>query len=514
MRLILLLLLLPFCFSSNAQVKEKKIRKFAKTIKAEELRDKLSIIASAEMEGRATATEGQRKAAAYIEAQFRSIGLLPGNGDSYQQIYPVYQDSLLSVLLSADGKVLEQGVDYMVNLAASWNAEKTFNEIVFAGYGISDSAYDDLEGLDLRGKMVLIMEGEPKREGKYLVSGTDRPSPRWFNPNVRISNLRQRGAAAILYYQRVPRGAANNRGGLYNKPNQNSGLVYMIYPAGLKKLVGDEAAARVHAMATNNSIPSKEAWKHEVKASLSKAVKRLQSSNVLGLLPGSDKSDEYVFITAHYDHLGKRGDSVIYYGADDDGSGTTSVIELAEAFACAAKKGYGSRRNIVFMTVSGEEMGLWGSEYYSEHPVYPLEKTNVDLNIDMVGRIDPKYQGDSLNYVYVIGDDKLSSQLRPVTDSINRKYLGMELDRRFNDITDPNRYYYRSDHYHFARKGVPVIFYFNGTHADYHRPTDTVDKIRFDLMEKRVKLVYYTAWEMANAGAMLKRDIPLNIPPR
>lgn len=161
------------------------------------------------------------------------------------------------------------------------------------------------------------------------------------------------------------------------------------------------------------------------------------------------------------------------------------------------------------MAVSGEEKGLLGSEFYSENPVFPLSKVAVNLNIDMVGRIDPNYKGDSLNYVYIIGDDKLSSDLQPITDSVNKAYVHMQLDRRFNDLKDPNRYYYRSDHYNFAKNGVPVIFYFNGTHADYHRPTDTVDKINFDLMSKRIKLIFYTAWEMANRNEMIKRNIPL-----
>ncbi len=180
----------------------------------------------------------------------------------------------------------------------------------------------------------------------------------------------------------------------------------------------------------------------------------------------------------------------------------------------AKKKGEGPRRSIVFMNVSGEEKGLLGSRYYSEHPIYPLDKTTVDLNIDMVGRIDPTYKGDSMNYVYVIGDDKLSSDLTPITNEVNQKYFKMELDRRFNDPNDTNRFYYRSDHFNFAAKGVPIIFYFNGTHRDYHRPTDTVDKINFDLMEKRVRLIYHTAWVIAQKDTMLKRDIPLNMPPR
>ena len=241
---------------------------------------------------------------------------------------------------------------------------------------------------------------------------------------------------------------------------------------------------------------------------INKRTLTLQSSNVIALLPGTDKKDEFVLITSHYDHLGIRGKE-IYYGADDDDSGTTSVLQIAEAFAKARNEGHGPRRSIVFMTVSGEEKGLLGSEFYSEHPAFPLNKTSVDLNIDMVGRIDPGYKGDSLNYLYIIGDDKLSTNLRPLTDSVNKKYLNLQLDRRFNDLNDSNRYYYRSDHYNFAKNGVPVIFYFNGVHADYHRPTDTVDKIKFDVMSKRVKLIFYTAWEMANRNQMMTRDITL-----
>jgi Zn-dependent M28 family amino/carboxypeptidase len=242
---------------------------------------------------------------------------------------------------------------------------------------------------------------------------------------------------------------------------------------------------------------------------LQKATKHLQSTDVIGVLPGTDKKSEYVFVTAHYDHLGKHGD-VIYYGADDDGSGTTSILQIATAFAKARDKGYSPRRTIVFMTVSGEEKGLWGSEYYTNHPVFPLDSTSVDLNIDMIGRIDPKRTyGDSTNYVYTIGEDKLSSDLMVISDSVNNACCKLELDRKFNDPNDSNRFYYRSDHYNFASKGVPIIFYFNGTHADYHRPTDTVDKINFDLMAKRAKLVFYTAWAMANRDDMLKRDIPL-----
>jgi Zn-dependent M28 family amino/carboxypeptidase len=243
-----------------------------------------------------------------------------------------------------------------------------------------------------------------------------------------------------------------------------------------------------------------------------KTTIKLESSNVIGVLPGTDKADEYLFITAHYDHEGKRGDSVIYYGADDDGSGTVGVIELAEAFAKAKAAGKGPRRSIAFMTVSGEEKGLWGSDYYGSNPIFPLEKTTVDLNIDMIGRSDSSRKvGDSTNYVYVVGDDKLSSELKTISEAQNKKYTKLELDYKFNDPNDRNRIYYRSDHYNFAKHGVPIIFYYDGMlGADYHKPTDTPDKINYDLLAKRAQLVFYTAWEMANRNEMLKRDIPLD----
>jgi Zn-dependent M28 family amino/carboxypeptidase len=164
----------------------------------------------------------------------------------------------------------------------------------------------------------------------------------------------------------------------------------------------------------------------------------------------------------------------------------------------------------VFILVSGEEKGLWGSDYYTSHPIYPLEKTTVDLNIDMIGRTGFEYDKnkDSVNYVYVIGDDKLSSDLRPISEK-NNKTTGLRLDYKYNDLNDPNYFYYRSDHYNFAKHGVPIIFYTDGEHKDYHKPSDTVDRINFNLLSKRAKLVFYTAWEMANMDRMLKRDIPL-----
>src|SRR5690606_823111 len=213
-------------------------------------------------------------------------------------------------------------------------------------------------------------------------------------------------------------------------------------------------------------------------------------------------------ITAHYDHIGKltegEGD-LINNGADDDGSGTVAVIEMARAFAQAKEDGNGPRRSILFLAVSGEENGLLGSEYYSENPIFPLAQTMVNLNIDMIGRRDPEHS-DSDPYVYVIGSDKLSSELHEVSEAVNKKYTNLIFDYTYNDENHPLRLYYRSDHWNFARKNIPIIFYFDGLHEDYHKPSDEVDKIEFDLLTIRTKCVFYTAWELANRERSIEPD--------
>ena len=290
-------------------------------------------------------------------------------------------------------------------------------------------------------------------------------------------------------------------------PEQNAAL-YNISTKAAEQLIGADWSA-ISGSAKNAASPAK-MYKANLMLQLSKQVQFLESTNVLGYVEGSDKKDEWLVVTAHYDHLGKRG-NVIYYGADDDGSGTVGVVEMAEAFAKAKAAGHGPRRNIMFMAVSGEEKGLWGSAWYGDHPAVPLEKTTANLNIDMIGRVDTERKtADTLNYVYVVGDDKLSTELKPLSEGANKKYSKMVLDYKFNDPNDRNRIYFRSDHYNFARKGVPVIFYYDGMlQADYHKPTDTPDKINYTLLKKRAQLVFYTAWEMANREQMMKRDLEI-----
>ena len=238
----------------------------------------------------------------------------------------------------------------------------------------------------------------------------------------------------------------------------------------------------------------------------------LEASNVLAFIEGSEKPNEILVITAHLDHIGVEEDGQINNGADDDGSGTVAILEIAEAFQQAVIDGNGPKRSVLFLHVTAEEKGLLGSKYYTDNPVYPLEDTVANLNIDMIGRIDDLHK-DNSNYMYLIGSDILSQDLHDVSAAMNDTYINLDLDYRYNDPTTEvfergryieNRYYYRSDHYNFAKNNVPVIFYFNGTHADYHAPTDTVEKIEYELLEKRTRLIFHTAWEIVNREERLR----------
>ncbi|MFI0431194.1 M28 family metallopeptidase [Mariniflexile sp. HMF6888] len=230
------------------------------------------------------------------------------------------------------------------------------------------------------------------------------------------------------------------------------------------------------------------------------------SENVLAYIKGSEKPDEVVIISAHLDHIGISKNGSINNGADDDGSGTVAILEIAKAFKAAADKGHGPKRSVLFLHVTGEEIGLYGSRYYTDiDPIFPLKNTVANLNIDMIGRVDPKHENQR-NYLYLIGSDKLSKELHDVSEAVNKAYFNIEFDYTYNDDNDPNRFYYRSDHYNFAKKNIPIIFYFNGTHADYHKPTDTPDKIQYDLLETRARLIFHTAWELANRDKRIKVD--------
>lgn len=229
------------------------------------------------------------------------------------------------------------------------------------------------------------------------------------------------------------------------------------------------------------------------------------SQNVVAYIEGEQFPDQYLIISAHSDHMGIE-DGKVYNGADDNGSGTSALLEIAEAFKKAEKNGIRPKRSIVFLNVTAEEHGLYGSRYYTENPAFPLENTVANLNTDMIGRVDKRHENNP-DYVYLIGSDRISTELDYIVRKANDEFTELELDYKYNALDDSNRYYSRSDHYNFALKDIPVIFFFNGEHQDYHQASDTVDKINFNSLKKRAQLIFATAWYVANSDNAPNKEV-------
>lgn len=507
-----LAILLVGCNSSQPTVQENSTATkpvdpvmYANTITEQELKTHLYTYASDEFEGRETGTSGQKKAIAYLKAAYEKLGIPAAkkDGDYFQKV-PLAVSKVPEGNITVDGKTFTIGKDFVTMAKAIYQTD----EIIYVGYGIQADNYSDYDGIDVDGKLVLVKSGEPKNsEGNYIISGSQDPSA-WSNMSESIG-LRSKaafdnGAVGILYYDPVnyPR---FNQYFTYMKTN-NSGKMELKAEAkdNFLVLLNDDMVKTVFAdIAT---VDQTKTIKKTIALNVTSADDQVDSENVVAILKGSTKPDEYVILSSHLDHIGVSADGQINNGADDDGSGSVALLELAQAFKKAKDEGHGPERSIVFLHVTGEEKGLLGSKYYTDFdPIFPLEQTVADLNIDMIGRIDPKREGDR-NYIYLIGSDKLSTELHQLSEEVNEKYMQIELDYTYNDENDPNRFYYRSDHYNFAKNNIPIIFYFNGTHADYHRPSDTPDKINYDLLQNRTRLVFYTAWEIANRPNRLVVD--------
>ncbi|RKQ51465.1 Zn-dependent M28 family amino/carboxypeptidase [Roseivirga pacifica] len=451
--------------------------KYANTITPQDMRSKLSILASDDFGGRETGTEGQKKASKFLEDFYKEIGLEGPVDGTYRQKFNMYQSDWSDVYIKTrKGKKLNG--EEIIFLGYENMSKEAKLDAVYVGKGTN------LEGLDLEGKAVIAMAG-------------DRSLMR---------TLSEAGAKAVMmmaaddeqFKQTLPRQRRAFIMGRLRFEEEYSGDPSMIF------YITQEIAAEIFRTSTeeltNNAETPSNIKARTVNVSVKEKLNTISTENMMAFLEGTDLKDEVLVISSHYDHIGQNEDgSVINNGADDDGSGTTGVMEIAEAFAQAAKEGHRPRRSILFLNVTGEEKGLLGSAYYSDNPIFPIENTVNNLNIDMIGRVDPEHEeSGNRDYVYVIGSEKLSSHLKVISEYANITYTKLDLDYRYDDPNDRNRFYYRSDHYNFAKKGIPIIFYFNGTHADYHRPTDTVEKITFDVMAKRAQLVFHTAWLLAN----------------
>lgn len=497
---------------------------FAAGIKAEGLKSLVYALASDSMQGRETGQEGQRIAADFIAKQFKDAGLPPKGDKGFFQKILLQSSTWKDVGIKVGDQEFRNRTDFYVFPAFSPDVPLTeIKEVMFVGYGIEDEKYNDYGKADVAGKAVLFYDGEPlNTAGKSLITGQEFRSNWSLDWRKKVRLAKQKGATAVFIIDpNFEESLKKNRKEIatygWRPVGSDPGAIAndfipsaFVSPALAKAILGGKSNKVENELDDlregDKFKPIK--VKSKIELRLDKESKSLEGSNVLAVIEGSDEKlkKEFVFVTAHYDHLGSPDSTVIYYGADDNASGTAGVIEIAKAFAEAKKKGAGPKRTVVCMLVSGEEKGLLGSKYYTEFPLFPLDKTVVDINIDMIGRVDQPH-AENPNYIYVIGSDRISTHLHDLNELVNSEHTKLELDYKFNAKDDPNRYYERSDHYNFAEKGIPSIFYFNGTHPDYHRPTDTPDKLNYEVLAKRAQLAFYLAWEIANRPDRLAPNV-------
>jgi hypothetical protein len=497
--------------------------KYAELVNAERLRKHLAVLASDEYEGRETGMKGQHMAAAYVAEQFKAAGLtgpVQKSDDPYQQHFNVEQVTWAEGASLKVGKTSYAWLTDFYGMGDSPFAEETTVKPVFVGYGIEQPGYSDYAGVDVKGKDLLILLGEPTGDGGKALLSADGAPTKWGNDyRAKAQLAAQKGARTVFFVSFNPTSnfakQTARMAPMISRPSTvmpstekpNRAPSFFVSPAvGLQVLGTTEAGMQAYLAKINKAKQPAAATFKVVPVQIKAARTRtpLGTENALGFIEGTDKKEDIIVISAHHDHLGVH-DGQVFNGADDDGSGTSAIISMAEAFAQAKKDGHGPRRSLLFLSVTGEEKGLFGSEYYSKHPVFPLAQTEADLNVDMIGRTDVEHEGKG-DYVYVIGSDKLASELKVILEAQNKQYKPIDLDYRFDDPADPNRFYYRSDHYNFAVNKVPVAFFFNGVHADYHQQSDEIDKIEFEKMEKRAQLVFHLAWELANRDGRIVVD--------
>jgi len=476
-------------------------QKYAKYISAEDARKHLSILASDAFEGRETGKPGADKAANYIAGEFKKLGLqAPVNGSYFLDV-PLIENST-KILFTVNGQDAANGKDFFASRGAAADKSVEAAEVIFIGYGTDT----EIGSTDLANKVLLWVNEDKAEAGK-----SPNTSYRLSTARAQVmKNLQSKNPALILGVNGEVADVLKRFGSSVTaarltiksdaaKPASHQTVVLNITPVVADQIL--KASGKTFDQIKSSALQT---LKAAIKLNVHTDTRDVKAVDVLGFMPGTDLKDEVLVFSAHYDHIGLVSDpnakDKINNGADDDGSGTTGILEIARAFSEARKAGHGPRRSILFLGNVGEEKGLLGSEYYSDHPVFPLANTITDLNIDMIGRVGYEYIGkpDSANYVYTIGSAMLSKELHQINEEANNKYVHIEQDYKYDDPNDPNRFYYRSDHYNFAKHGVPIIFYFNGVHDDYHQPGDEVSKINFPLLAKRAQLAYYTGWELAN----------------
>ena len=492
---------------SSRRLKESS-KQYGKSITKKELEELLYVFSSDEFGGRGTPSKGQDLATDFLKKNYEDLGIQPARKNIYEHEVFLQFDEKPNVSLSINKKEFKYYYDY---IAYNNGPDVSFSdtEIIYVGYGIDHKNYNSYDGLDVTDKVVLAIAGEPKnRRGNYFISGGKKKSE-WSTRNE-ISRKKEAAAkngakALILINNRLFKRYSNE----HMLSDTNKGEKRM-------SLASDKINENTQVLLFSDKNKDYLLQKNRkfMNFSFEKNYNEFSANNIAALIKGSEFPDEYIVITAHLDHVGIQN-GIVYNGADDDGSGSVGMLEIAEAFSLAIKDGFRPKRSILFLHVTAEENGLLGSEYYTDYdPIVPLSETMVCLNMDMIGRTESKRkETEPEDYIYIIGSEMLSDDLHNINKKANDEHVKINLDYRYNDPTSlvfesgryiENQYYYRSDHYNFAKYDIPSIFFFSGVHEDYHMPTDTADKILYDIYEKRIKLIFHTAWDLANADKRIE----------
>ena len=493
-KLIFSITLVTCVFFSYAQ--DKILMDASNSIKIDELKEKMYTYSSDEFEGKDTPSRGQQLAVAYLANHYKNLKIPSVKKNSYFQPVPLQFEGKPKISLNISDKDFKYYDDY-ISYKNGPDKDYKDEDIIFAGFGIEDNKYSDYKNLDVSGKIVIVIGGEPKdKNDEFFINGKQKS--KWSNIrqeiNLKSKIAKSKGALALIIVDE------------YLHRRYSYRFRYSDSEKGRKRMeLGNEESNNFQVLLFSEK--HKEFLLNEnlkLNMNFKKDVQTFSADNVAAIIRGIEFPDEYVILTAHLDHVGIQNGE-IYNGADDNGSGTVALLEIAEAFALAKEQGYSPKRSVVFLHVTAEERGLLGSEYYADYdPLVPIDNTIANLNMDMMGRADPNRGIKNLNYVYVIGSDILSDDLHKINLDANENYAFLELDFRYNDINDPNQFYYRSDHYHFVKNNIPSIFYFSGVHEDYHKPTDTAEKILYEPYKRRVKLIFHTAWSLANSKEKIK----------
>ncbi len=486
------------------------------SINVVDLKKHLSFLASDELGGRYTFSQGNRIAARYLASQLESYGFRGAarEGSFFQKVPLAYRTvdlakSTLTFNLADAKKEFKYGDDFLTQKLMDMNVK---GELVLVGYGIvsSKSKRDDYEGIDAKGKIVVVITAEPQA---LKAAGIE-------DDETIERTAMDRGAVAMILISSTDvwhflRGTTSGEQlNLPPRPNK-SGKLFPTVQAGpnLIKTIATAVSKTPSSLMVFDGKPMKAATlNYTAELKLSVSVKDVPpAQNVTAVLEGSDAKlkDEYVVVSAHYDHLETSGDGQVYNGADDDASGTSSVLEIAQAFSMERPK-----RSILIVFHTGEELGLFGSEFNTDYePVVPLNKIVANLNLDMVGR--SRAEGDTdardkeltdKNSIYIIGSDKLSTEFHKLNEQTNADTQKMRFDYLYNNENHPQRFYYRSDHYNYGKHGIPIVFYFTGVHRDYHQTTDDVEKIDFAKMERIDRMIFAFGWRLANLNHRLVVD--------